>query len=273
MNPYIFDNSAEAETSERFASLDALYNFRTFRFLETAGIRPGWHCLEVGGGSGAVAAWMADRVGSTGHVLITDIDPRFIEGRQRHANVELRRHDIGTDALPEHAFDLIHARLVLMHVPERQKALARLVTALKPRGWLVIEDFDGRIIDRAIPVSDAAAAASFRRVGGALGRLMEERGLEVEWARGLYGKLKAAGLTEVGMEGHVAVCEGGGLGASLDAANFAQVRQEAVAKGLITDDEVNAVLGRLEAPGFAVLSPVMFTAWGRRPDTLPINPK
>ena len=165
-NPYIFDNAAEAETAERFASLDALYNFRTFRFLETAGIGPGWHCLEVGGGSGSVAAWMADRVGPSGYVLVTDIDPRFMEGSayRRPAHMELRRHDIGTDPLPEQAFDLIHARLVLMHVPQRQQALARLVAALKPRGWLVIEDFDGRVIDRTIPVPDAAAAASFKRV-------------------------------------------------------------------------------------------------------------
>ena len=141
-NPYIFDNAAEAETAERFASLDALYNFRTFRFLETAGIAPGWHCLEVGGGSGAVAAWMADRVGPSGSVLVTDIDPRFMErsAYRRPAHMELRRHDVGTDPLPEQAFDLIHARLVLMHVPQRQQALARLVAALKPRGWLVIED-------------------------------------------------------------------------------------------------------------------------------------
>ena len=80
MKPYIFDSAAEAETAERFASLDALYNFRTFRFLETAGIGPGWHCLEVGGGSGSVAAWMAERVGPSGSVLVTDIDLRFMEG-------------------------------------------------------------------------------------------------------------------------------------------------------------------------------------------------
>jgi hypothetical protein len=54
-------------------------------------------------------------------VLVTDIDPRFIEARQRHTNVELRRHDIGTDPLPEHAFDLIHARLVQQHVPQREQ--------------------------------------------------------------------------------------------------------------------------------------------------------
>jgi hypothetical protein len=53
-------------------------------------------------------------------------------------------------------------------------------------------------------------------------------------------------------------------GGSLGAANFAQVRTEAVAKGLITNAEIDAMLARLEAPDFAVFSPVMFTAWGRR---------
>src|SRR5262245_18434087 len=140
---YLFDNAAEVETAERFASLDVLYNFRTFRFLETTGIGSGWHCLEVGGGSGAVAAWMADRVGP--------------------------------------------------------------------------------------------------------------------------------GLTEVGMEGHLAVREGGSPGASLDAATFAQVRQEAVATGLITDAEIDVVLMRLEVADFTVVSAVMFTSWGRRPQT-PADP-
>jgi ubiquinone/menaquinone biosynthesis C-methylase UbiE len=267
MNAYIFENAAEAETAERFATLDALYNFRTFRFLETAGIGPGWHCLEVGGGSGSVAAWMAERVGPSGSVLVTDIDPRFMEGSayRKPAHLELRRHDIGTDPLPEQAFDLIHARLVLMHVPLRRQALQKLIAALKPRGWLVIEDFDGRVIDRTIPVSDAAAAAIFKRAGDALVRLMEERGFDVEWGRGLHGRLKAAGLTEVGMEGQMAVCERGSLGTSLDTANYGQVRREAVAKGLITDAEFDAVLACLDAPDFAVFSPVMFTAWGRRP--------
>jgi len=266
MTPYIFDNAAEAETAERFASLDALYNFRTFRFLETAGIGPGWRCLEVGGGSGAVAAWMAERVGPSGSVLVTDIDPRFIEraGGGKLANVELRRHDVSLDPLPEQAFDLIHARLVLCHVPQRHRALARLVAALKPRGWLVIEEFDGRLIDRTIPLLDAAAAP-FKRVVGALARLMDERGFEAEWPRRLYGHLKAAGLTEVGMEGHLAVRKGGSLGASLDAANFAQVRKEAVARELVANAEIDAVLARLDTPDFAVFSPVMFTAWGRAP--------
>ena len=267
MNSYIFDNSAEAETAERFASLDSLYNFRTFQYLETAGIGPGWHCLEVGGGSGAIAAWMADRVGPSGYVLVTDLDPRFMEGSvdRTPAQMELRRHDIGTDPLPEQAFDLVHARLVLQHVPQRHQAFARLVAALKPRGWLVIEEFDGRLIDRTIPMADASEAERFRKMGRAVGRLLDDRGYEADWPRRLYCHLKTAGLTEVSMEGHVAVREGGDPGTSLDAANYAQVRKEAVAKGMITDAEVDAVLARLDASDFAVFSPVMFTAWGRRP--------
>ena len=34
---------------------------------------------------------------------------------------------------------------------------------------------------------------------------MDERGFEAEWPRLLYRRLKIAGLTEVGTEGHLAV--------------------------------------------------------------------
>ncbi|MDQ6907521.1 MAG: SAM-dependent methyltransferase, partial [Chloroflexota bacterium] len=78
MSGYIFDNAAEQPTAQRFASLETLYDPRTIRFLEATGVGSGWHCLEVGGGSGSIATWLADRVGDTGHVLVTDIDPRFL---------------------------------------------------------------------------------------------------------------------------------------------------------------------------------------------------
>ena len=58
----------------------------------------GWRCLEVGGGSGSIANWLADRVGDTGSVVVTDIDPRFLN-RSPRRNVEVRRHDISTDPL------------------------------------------------------------------------------------------------------------------------------------------------------------------------------
>jgi SAM-dependent methyltransferase len=51
------------------------------------------------------------------------------------------RHDITADAIPLARYDLIHARLVLSHLPQRRDVLVRLIEALRPGGWLVIEDF------------------------------------------------------------------------------------------------------------------------------------
>jgi hypothetical protein len=44
-------------------------------------------------------------------------------------------------------------------------------------------------------------------------------------------------------------------------------RCEAAAAGLISNDEVDAVLSHLDNPRVAMSAPVLFTAWGRRPLT------
>ena len=137
---YALDNSSR-ETPARFDALSGMFDRGTIRHLEDRGVSESWRCLEVGGGGGSITAWLANRVGPTGHVLVTDVDPRFLEPLSAQ-NVEVRKHNIVTDPLPNATFDLIHARLVLIHLPEREKVLARLVSALKPGGWLVDEDFD-----------------------------------------------------------------------------------------------------------------------------------
>jgi SAM-dependent methyltransferase len=266
MSRYIFDNSAERPTAERFAGLEAIYDPRTFRFLEATGVGSGWHCLEVGAGSGSVAAWLADRVGDSGRVVATDIDPRFLaalSGENRR-NVDVRQHDIGNDPIPAGAFDLIHARLVFVHVQTAPAALARLTTALKPGGWLVIEDFDPTFIDRSFPTAAPAhdtALAAFT----VLGHLLEARGAGPGWARSLYQRFLDLGLADVGVEAHFTVRQGGSLGARLDRANFVQIREPAVSAGLISAEGMDRMIALLDDPSIAVASPTMFTVWGRRP--------
>jgi len=63
-------------------------------------------------------------------VLATDLDTGFLE-ELSYANLEVRRHDIRTEGLPTGEFDLAHARLVLIHLPDRQVALRRMIDALK----------------------------------------------------------------------------------------------------------------------------------------------
>jgi ubiquinone/menaquinone biosynthesis C-methylase UbiE len=76
MSNYIFDN-ATRQANQRFSSLETLYDPWTISHLEATGVGPGWQCWEVGGGGGSIAAWLAQRCGKSGHVLVTDIDERL----------------------------------------------------------------------------------------------------------------------------------------------------------------------------------------------------
>ena len=228
------------------------------------GVGPGWRCLEIGGGGGSIGQWLADCVGPEGHVLVTDIDPRFLAGFNRD-NLEVRIHDVGVDPLPEAAFDLIHTRLVLVHVPQREATIGRLVNALKPGGWLVVEDYDSVIIDRTFPIAKSEDSATAQKCFRALRTLMDSRGMDMSWGRSLYRRLVAAGLVSVGMHGHIDLWSGNSSGARLDAVNFTQVRDEALRNGLVTPEEIDRMLSLLGDPEFVVASPVMFSAWGQRP--------
>jgi len=144
-------------------------------------------------------------------------------------------------------------------------ALARLVAALRPGGWIVVEDFDPTFIDRAFSTANAADAAIVRTAFGVLGELLVARGAGRDWGRSLYQRFVSLGLEEVGMEGHLTVRSGGSAGARLDAANFTQIREAAVEGGLITPEEFDQMLALLDDPACAFASPTMFTAWGRHP--------
>ena len=160
MATYQFDNLWH-QARQRLRGIEATWDPGTIRHLETLGVSEGWQCLEVGGGGGLIAEWLSQRVGPSGHVLATDINTRFLEAL--HApNLEVRRHDILADELPEGAFDLVHVRAVLMHMSEPAATVRRMVAALKPGGWLLAEEVD---FSTLVPEPTAAAvtAALFQK--------------------------------------------------------------------------------------------------------------
>src|SRR5688572_26764998 len=122
---YVFDN-AQAIAEQRMSALETLYDDSSRAALSRTGVTQGWRCLEIGGGGGGIARWLADQVGETGSVLCTDLDTRYLESSAR-ANLRIVRHDIVSDPLPDSEFDLIHVRLVLNFLVERSAVLDRLV--------------------------------------------------------------------------------------------------------------------------------------------------
>jgi SAM-dependent methyltransferase len=257
---YVLDNAGR-EAPARFAALSALFDEASIRHLQARGVRRGWHCLEVGAGGGSVAQWLAERVGPTGRVLATDIDPRHLQSLKL-ANVEVRRHDIGVDPLPQGAFDLVHARLVLMHLPERTRVLACLVSSLKRGGWLLDEEYDSRSLQ---PDPQLDSGEVLLRTQAAVWKLLEDRGVDLRFGRRLFGQFRLQGLVDVGTEGRVMMSHHGSPGGSIARANFEQLRELLIGGGYVTPQQFAQDLARLDDPDFMAPSSVMWSAWGRRP--------
>src|SRR3954470_23949048 len=143
---YLFDNHAR-QAGDRFGALGSLFDRVTFRHLDDLGIGPGERCWEVGAGGGSVVQWMADRVGPSGFVWATDLDVGWLETNLQQPNVRIARHDLMREEVLEERFDAVHERLVLVHIRDAGRAVERMVSALRPGGWLLVEDFDSEIGD------------------------------------------------------------------------------------------------------------------------------
>jgi len=256
---YLLDNAGK-EAAERLTALSAMFDLGTIRHLESLGVGPGWRCLEVGGGAGSIASWLSDRVGPTGQVVVTDIDTRFLEPLKL-PNLEIWRHNIVGDSLPEATFDLVHSRLVLVHLPDKENAIKKMIAALKPGGWLVDEEFDSHSMP---PDPTASPGEVLLKTHVAMARLMADRGFERRYGRLLFGKFRAHGLVSVGAEARMFMVECGSPGAMLVRANYEQLRGAMIEAGYITEQEFDKDLAGLDDPDFMMPSSIMWAAWGRR---------
>lgn len=256
MTDYLYPHTWERER-HRLAAIEQLWDPVTIVALERCGIERGWRCLEVGAGSGSIARWLAHRVAPDGFVVATDLDVRNLHPGG-HPNLEVRRHDIISDELPPEAFDLVHARLLLKHLSDRERALANMVGGLRRGGWLVAEDTDWS--SAGVDPHQSAFAEALT----ALRALTEATGGVPDYGRALPEALAAAGLAEVGSSraSHRLRC--GTPEVEFFRLTFEQVRERMVAGGLIAPRRLDTALEALDAAGGVATSFTMVTVWGRK---------
>jgi SAM-dependent methyltransferase len=257
---YLLDNEQD-EGGKRLKAIGELFDPVTFRHLEAVGITEGWSCWEVGAGGPSVPNWLASRVGASGRVLATDLDTRWLGGRV-DSGVEVLHHDVALDEPPEGPFDLVHARLVLVHLTDRAAVLHRLIRALRPGGHLVIEDADPALQPLSAPdeIGPAERLANHLRVG--FRTLLEQRGADLAYGRTLPRRLREAGLENVEADAFFPItsppCR------VLEAATVHQVREQMIAQGLATEQEIEEHLTNVAAGQLDLATGPMITAWGRR---------
>ena len=258
---YLLDNR-NSEAADRFVALSALFDPVSLRQFDACGFGTGWRCWEVGAGGSALVRQMAARIGDSGRVLATDIDDAWARAAAS-ANVEVRRHDVALDAPPEGPFDLVHARLVLVHVPERERALRNMVAALGPGGWLVVEDADPTL--QPLSCIDAAGQEQelANRIRSGFRQLMAARGTDLSFGRRLPRMFRECGLEDVVAEGYFPVARPECL--PLEIATIGMIREQLLANGIATEEEIERHLRNVRSGILDLTQPPLISVRGRKP--------
>lgn len=264
---YIYDPSSDDELT-RLRKLEELNDPATIAHLEAVGVGPGWRCLEIGGGAGSIARWLCERVGPKGRVVATDLDVRFLDQIDA-PNLEVRRHDILEDELEAGGYDLVHSRFLLEHLERYREALARMVDALAPGGWIVVEDVDFAVAIMGDPNERPGyppeSVATAAEMTSRLAALAKFRGIQGELGRRLPALLTEAGLEDVGAEGRLNFVWTGSEEAELGRLSLDRVTRVAADAGAISEEERERYMRSVTEPGQGYFSPLRFGAWGRKP--------
>lgn len=256
---YLLSNTRR-EAGQRFDALAELFDASTFRHLSATGLGRGWRVWEVGAGGTSVPSWLAHQVGPEGRVLATDIDTSWLEQGNM---VEVRTHDVAMDEPPAGPFDLVHARLVLVHVTDRDRALASMVSALRPGGWLIVEDADPELQPLVCLDEVDGASALANRLKRGFRELLAARGVDLAFGRSLPRRLRAAGLIQVTADAYFPVT--GAACIELERATTEQIRDQLVTAGLATHAEIDTHLANVIAGRLDLTTSPMISATGRRP--------
>lgn len=238
----------------------------TLRLLQAAGIAQGMACLDLGCGGGDVALDLARLVGPAGSVLGIDTDDvKLAFARQDAAQEQLgnvafqvqNATSLGADGI----YDLVYARFLLTHLPERQLVLRQMLRAAKPGGVIVLEDINHAAI------ACYPACQAIDQYIAYYNQVAQLKGADPEIGLRLPELLRQAGAQAIQVQvAQPAFLEG-------DAKRIHQITLEniadaVIAGGFATAGEIAGVMAELDGftqdPHTLVCFPRIFQVWGYR---------
>lgn len=242
--------------AERIDAGALVYDPVTTRRLRALGTGPGSRCLEVGAGTGTVARWLLHEAGAA-EVVALDRDTAGLDALAE-PRLRVVTADLTDESLRLGSFDLIHARFVLMHLPERRRLVSRLAQWLNPGGWLVLGD--------ALEVPDALDNASaYRRVMDAMWQALRTTiGTDTSSVPAYPHFLREEGLRNVAAEFVCPPLVAGSPLARFWSETWNRMRPALEETGRVDASVIDEALDYLASPQLAELGPGMVLAWGRR---------
>ncbi len=128
--------------------------------VDQASVQRGQVVLDLAGGTGDLARKFASRVGSSGHVVLADINITMLQQGRRNlvdagiaGNLSIAQVDGEKLPFASASFDCITIAFGLRNITDKQTALASMLRVLKPGGKLLILEFS-RPVDVLKPAYD-----------------------------------------------------------------------------------------------------------------------
>ena len=257
MQPYMFDETSALEY-QRLDLMSKILDPWTRKYLCAIGVGPGWRCLELGGGNGSVSEWLCDTVGPSGSVTAIDINPVLLELVPAQ-NLTVERRDVRTDDLPEGTYDLVICRAMLHQVSDYARAvLERMAAALKPGGWLLVQEPDFHLAPTTEPEVWASTWKSLIEWG-------HDNGVDWLIGRKLPGMVGSLGLGRPRAETDVQNICGRDRGALYFRLFFGEVRDRVLGSGRLDAATLDAATALLDDPNYWTQCWMMTAVWARKP--------
>ncbi|MGY1643824.1 class I SAM-dependent methyltransferase [Geodermatophilus sp. SYSU D00703] len=256
LRPYILDDAATSEY-QRLDLMSKILDPWTRGYLRAVGVGPGWRCLELGSGNGSIAEWLCDTVGPSGSVTAVDVDTVLLDLVPAQ-NLRVERTDVRVARLPQSAFDLVTCRALLHQVADHAPAvLAQMAAAVKPGGWLVVQEPDFSLAPTTEPEVWAATWSGLIRWGRTQG---------VDWliGRRLPGMVSDLGLGRPQAKSDVQAIRGTDRGARYFQLFFAEVRDRVLASGELDAATLDAASALLDDPDRWTQCWMVTAVWVRR---------
>jgi SAM-dependent methyltransferase len=172
----------------------------TVSLLDRVGVGPGQSAIDLGCGPSGVIELLCDQVGPDGRVVGLDRDPalvalaRALVQERRLANVDIMEADARRTGLPTSSFDLVHARTLLINIPDPDSVVAEMVRLVKPGGWVASMEPDGGVRVYYPP------HPAFERLQEIFLASYRQDGADPFIGRRVPELFRGAGLTDIGVE-------------------------------------------------------------------------
>jgi SAM-dependent methyltransferase len=238
--------------------------------LDRVGLRPGQAVIDLGCGPRGILDMLASRVAPAGRVVGLDADPahtvmaaEFAAGRVLRG-VEIITADARRTGLPSGSFDLVHARMLLVNLPDPADVAAEMVRLARPGGRVASMEPDTEH-SRCHPPHPA-----FDRLCDIFTVAFRRNGADPWIGRRVPELLRQAGLEDIQVEARVQMYPPGNSRRTVRPDLVRAMRPQVLEMGLASAAELDeldtAARAHLEDPHTVVISGLLLLTWGRKPD-------